>query len=144
MYQYNTTIDRVIDGDTVDVWIDLGFNLWIFERVVLDGIDAPESRTPDAREKVFGERATARVQELLPVGGKFMARAASYDAHGKLCRAKMDFHLPDGQMLCQVLVDERLAVRYHGQHKNDIRAAHEANWAALEKENINGDQESRR
>ena len=134
MYEYSVTIDRVVDGDTVDIWIDLGFDVRIFERVRMAGIDTPESRTRDAREKIFGKRATARVEELLPVGGKFLAVSASYDARGKFGRAMMDFNLPDGKMLCQVLIDERLAVRYHGQNKNDIRAAHAANWDALDKE----------
>ena len=133
MYEYNVTIDRVVDGDTVDIWIDLGFDVRIFERVRMAGIDTPESRTRDKREKVFGKRATARVEELLPVGGKFRAVSGSYDSRGKFGRAMMDFHLPDGQMLCQVLIDERLAVRYHGQNKKDIRADHEANWDALDK-----------
>ena len=137
MYEYNVTIDRVVDGDTVDIWIDLGFDVRIFERVRMAGIDTPESRTRDAREKVFGKMATARVEELLPVGGKFLAASSSYDARGKFGRAMMDFHLPDGQMLCQVLLDEKLAVRYHGQNKNDIRADHEANWDALDKEDGN-------
>ena len=144
MYEYNTTIDRVVDGDTVDVWIDLGFDVRIFERVRMAGIDTPESRTRDAREKIFGKRATARVEELLPAGGKFRAVSASYDARGKFGRAMMDFYLPEGQMLCQMLIDERLAVRYHGQHKDDIRADHEANWDALDKEDTDGNQKPRR
>ena len=144
MYEYNTTIDRVVDGDTVDVWIDLGFDVRIFERVRMAGIDTPESRTRDAREKIFGKRATARVEELLPAGGKFRAVSASYDARGKFGRAMMDFYLPEGQMLCQMLIDERLAVRYHGQHKDEIRADHEANWDALGKEDTDGNQKPRR
>ena len=132
MYEYNVTVDRVVDGDTVDIWIDLGFDVQIFERVRMAGIDTPESRTRDDREKIYGKMATARVEELMPVGGKFLAVSTSYDARGKFGRAMMDFHLPDGQMLCQLLVDEKLAVPYHGQNKADIRAEHEANWDALE------------
>ena len=138
MYEYNTTIRRVVDGDTVDIWIDLGFGVRIKERVRMAGIDTPESRTRDDREKIFGKRATARVEELLPVGEEFRAVSRSYDARGKFGRAMMDFYLPDGQMLCQVLLDERLAVRYHGQHKDDIREEHEANWDALDKEDAHG------
>ena len=140
MYEYNTTIRRVVDGDTVDIWIDLGFSVRIKERVRMAGIDTPESRTRNDREKIFGKRATARVEELLPVGEEFKAVSLSYDARGKFGRAMMDFYLPDGQMLCQVLLDERLAVRYHGQHKDDIREEHEANWDALDKEDAYGNQ----
>ena len=132
MYEYNVTIDRVVDGDTVDIWIDLGFDVQIFERVRMAGIDTPESRTRDLREKKFGKIATARVEELLPVGEKFRAISTSYDARGKFGRAMMDFHLENNTMLCQTLLDERLAVRYHGQNKKDIRLDHEANWIFLE------------
>ena len=132
MFEYATTVVRVVDGDTIDVWIDLGFSVRIFERVRLAGIDTPESRTRDIREKVFGKMATARVMELLPVGEAFRAVSRSYDARGKYGRAMLDFYLPDGRMLCRALVDERLAVPYHGQNKTEIRAEHEANWAALE------------
>ena len=132
MYEYSVTIDRVVDGDTVDIWIDLGFDVRIFERVRMAGIDTPESRTRDLREKKFGKIATARVMELLPVGGIFKAMSSSYDARGKFGRAMMDFYLPDGKMLCQTLIDEHLAVPYHGQNKKDIRAEHEANYIFLE------------
>ena len=132
MYEYSTIIERIVDGDTVDVWIDLGFDVRIHERVRLAGIDTPESRTRNAREKIFGKRATARVQQLLPVGQKFRAIAKSYDSTGKYGRAMLDFELKDGQMLCQVLVDEHLAVPYYGQNKDDIRAEHEANWDLLD------------
>ena len=134
MYEYSVTIDRVVDGDTVDIWIDLGFDVRIFERVRMAGIDTPESRTRDKREKVFGKLATARVEELLPAGGTFRAVSASYDARGKFGRAMMDFELKGGRMLCPTLIEEHLAVAYHGQNKADIRADHEANWAILEAE----------
>ena len=136
MYEYNVTIDRVVDGDTVDIWIDLGFDVRIFERVRMAGIDTPESRTRNAREKKFGKMATARVQELLPVGDTFRAVSSSYDARGKYGRAMMDFRLVNNTMLCQILIDERLAVYYRGQNKDDIRAAHEANWDFLENETL--------
>ena len=134
MYEYEVIIDRVVDGDTVDVWIDLGFDIRIFERVRMAGIDTPESRTRDLREKKFGKMATARVEELLPAGDVFKAVSKSYNATGKFGRAMLDFYLPDGTMLCQRLIDECMAVAYHGQNKADIRAEHEANWLTLETE----------
>ena len=55
MYEYKVNIIKVIDGDTVDVDIDLGFGMWIKdERVRIMGIDTPESRTRDLVEKKFG------------------------------------------------------------------------------------------
>ena len=55
MYEYKVNILKVVDGDTVDVDIDLGFGCWLRnERVRIVGIDTPESRTSDRVEKVFG------------------------------------------------------------------------------------------
>ena len=69
MYEYKCKILRVVDGDTVDVDIDLGFGVWMHkERVRINGIDTPESRTRDKEEKVFGLAAKERVKELLPIG----------------------------------------------------------------------------
>ena len=66
MYEYRVNILRVIDGDTVDVDIDLGFGTWIKkERVRIMGIDTPESRTRDKVEKKFGLAAKKRLKELL-------------------------------------------------------------------------------
>ena len=54
-FVYNCTLDRVIDGDTIDVNIDLGFDVWLNkQRVRLSGIDTPESRTRDLAEKKLG------------------------------------------------------------------------------------------
>ena len=69
MHEYNCTIRRVVDGDTVDVDIDLGFDMWIHnERVRLYGIDTPESRTRDLEEKKAGIYAKQCVEAFLPVG----------------------------------------------------------------------------
>ena len=65
MYQYKAVLVRVIDGDTIDVDIDLGFDVWLKkQRVRLAGIDAPESRTRNKAEKVLGLAAKARLTEL--------------------------------------------------------------------------------
>ena len=66
MYEYRCTVNKVIDGDTVDVDIELGFGVVLAdERVRIMGIDTPESRTSDKVEDLFGEAAKARVKELL-------------------------------------------------------------------------------
>ena len=69
MYEYKALINRVVDGDTVDVDIDLGFGVWLHdERVRIMGIDTPESRTRDLVEKAFGLASKARLKELIPEG----------------------------------------------------------------------------
>ena len=66
MYEYKCKIVKVVDGDTVDVDIDLGFGCWLRdERVRIMGIDTPESRTSDKVEKIFGLKAKERLNSLL-------------------------------------------------------------------------------
>ena len=131
MYEYQAIIERVVDGDTVDVMIDLGFDVWTKQRVRLMGIDTPESRTRNLREKKFGKMATARVLELIPLSSTRIIKTA-IEGRGKFGRVLADFTLPEGGALCEILVRERLAVRYHGQAKAEILAEHEVNWDYLE------------
>ena len=71
MFEYNAVIVKVVDGDTVDVDIDLGFSVWLKkQRVRLYGLDTPESRTRDKEEKKYGLLAKAKVLEHCPIGSK--------------------------------------------------------------------------
>ena len=91
MYEYNCKIDRVVDGDTVDVDIDLGFDVWMLkQRIRLYGVDTPESRTRDAEEKVFGNLAKNFVQVRLPVGSNQVLRT-KLDGKGKFGRILGEF-----------------------------------------------------
>jgi len=66
MYEYKCKIVKIVDGDTVDIDLDLGFGVWLRdERVRIMGIDTPESRTSDAMEKIFGQAAKDRLNSLL-------------------------------------------------------------------------------
>lgn len=65
MYEYNAIVDRVVDGDTIDCTIDLGFKTWKKVRVRMEGINTPESRTRDLEEKERGLAAKARLEEIL-------------------------------------------------------------------------------
>ena len=65
MYEYKAIVDRVVDGDTLDCTIDLGFSVWKKIRVRMEGINAPESRTRDLEEKERGLAAKARLAEIL-------------------------------------------------------------------------------
>ena len=91
MYEYRCRIDRVVDGDTVDVDIDLGFGVWMKkQRIRLYGVDTPESRTRDAEEKVFGNLAKNFVQVRLPVGSNQVLRT-KLDGKGKFGRILGEF-----------------------------------------------------
>jgi len=64
-YEYHAKVNRVVDGDTIDVTIDLGFHTHIKTRVRMEGMNAPESRTRDLEEKERGLAAKARLQEII-------------------------------------------------------------------------------
>jgi len=65
MYEYDARLVRVVDGDTLDAMIDIGFSVWVKKRVRLIGINAPESRTKDLDEKALGIKAKNRLIEIL-------------------------------------------------------------------------------
>ena len=127
MYEYRCKVVRVIDGDTVDVDIDLGFGVWLHkERVRIVGIDTPESRTRDKIEKRFGLLAKEFVEKFFKTDGDVILTTKKYDAKGKFGRILGDF-LCKGRALSIVMVDNHHAVAYHGQSKEDIKEAHLAN-----------------
>ena len=64
-YIYRAKLDRVVDGDTVDALIDVGFNIWFKKRIRFKGVDTWESRTRNLEEKALGLKAKARTKELL-------------------------------------------------------------------------------
>ena len=138
MYEYKCKINRVIDGDTVDVDIDLGFGIWIKdERVRIVGIDTPESRTRDKVEKIFGTAAKERLQELLGKECilKTQINKDGEDMKGKFGRILGDFIVKD-KSVADILVEEYHAVKYHGQNKADILTAHISNRNMLMHNNI--------
>ena len=134
MYDYKAKVNRVVDGDTVDVDIDLGFGIWLHsERVRIMGIDTPESRTSDDVEKVFGLASKARLKELLEhdvVLLTFKDESTGEDAKGKFGRILGDFKVGD-KTASQILIEEGHAVAYHGQSKDDVQGAHAINRARL-------------
>jgi len=144
MYEYRATIVKIIDGDTVDVDIDLGFNVVLQdERVRIAGIDTPESRTRDLEEKKFGLAAKARVKELLGKTCvlKTQINKSGEDMKGKFGRILGDFNVYDSttdswKLLTSILISEGHAVPYHGQNKEDIQTAHLANRVKLLEEGI--------
>ena len=149
MYEYKCKILRVVDGDTVDVDIDLGFGIWIHrERVRMMGIDTPESRTRDLVEKAFGLASKKRLKELLPIGSikvlKTEVDKSGEDAKGKFGRVLGDFMLEHKNKsgayeiirATKILIDEGQAVKYFGQNKADIEVQHRANRQRLLHEGV--------
>ena len=137
MYEYKVKVVRVIDGDTVDVDIDLGFGIWLRkERVRIMGIDTPESRTRDKVEKAFGLASKAKLKELLKNGAilKTQVSKKGEDMKGKFGRILGDFILEDDRKVTEVLIKEGHAVAYFGGAKDDVDAAHLVNRERLLKE----------
>ena len=134
MYEYNCKIVRVVDGDTVDVDIDLGFAVWLKkQRIRLFGVDTPESRTRDAVEKKFGIMAKNFVKGRLLVGSMQVLRTRMDDSRGKFGRILGEFVLED-TTLNQLLIVTNNGVPYFGQSKAEIEAAHLENRKKLELE----------
>jgi micrococcal nuclease len=139
MYEYKVKVVRVIDGDTVDVDIDLGFGIWLRkERVRIMGIDTPESRTRDKVEKKFGLASKAKLKALLKDGAilKTQVSKKGEDMKGKFGRILGDFILDDGRKVTEVLIDEGHAVAYFGGSKDDVDAAHLVNRERLINEGV--------
>ena len=139
MYEYKTKLIKVVDGDTVDVDIDLGFGVWLKkERVRIMGIDTPESRTRDKVEKVFGKAASKRLKELLgpnPVLRTQIARDGE-DMKGKFGRILGDFdvYCPATQAwrpVTSVMSEEGHCVPYYGGSKEDTQKQHMENRRKL-------------
>jgi len=128
MYEYKATIRRIVDGDTVDVDIDLGFDTWLHnQRIRLYGIDTPECRTRNKREKAHGLLAKEYVQKALVVGRTY---ALTTKEKGKFGRFLGEFKTGKG-LITKLLVKEGLAVPYTGQNKAEVAAMHELNRIAL-------------
>ena len=118
MYEYRVIIDRWVDGDTVDVDIDLGFGVWLKDqRVRLYGINTPESRTRDLEEKKLGLAAKDYCVNFCPEGETAILKTKTYDAKGKYGRILgeiwSDKEYSD-QSLNEYLVERGHAVRYYG------------------------------
>tara|TARA_Y100001972_G_scaffold124131_1_gene172677 strand:+ start:1708 stop:2100 length:393 start_codon:yes stop_codon:yes gene_type:complete len=121
VHEYHCVITKIIDGDTIDVDIDLGFDCWLHrQRIRLYGIDTPESRTRDLEEKKYGLAAKAFVEKFIPLGSTALLNTKE---KGKYGRYLGDFKVKN-QWLCTELLKHRHAVRYEGQSKKAIKQAH--------------------
>jgi len=127
MYEYKCKIIKVIDGDTTDVDIDLGFGVWLKkQRIRFFGIDTPESRTRDLEEKKYGLAAKEYVKSHLPLGS-IQTLVTVKDGKGKYGRILGQFRMEDGSILNEKMISEHHAVAYHGQSKEEIAEGHIAN-----------------
>ena len=119
MYTYKIKLDRVVDGDTIDAEIDLGFDVKIKKRIRFMGINAPESRTKHLEEKAKGLAAKDRVKQLLEGCENITLKSHGVGKFGR-CLGEIFLDMVDGQdkitleSLNELLIKEGHAKEYHG------------------------------
>ena len=120
MYNYNATCTRVVDGDTIDAMIDLGFGVHVKKRIRLAGINAPESRTRDKQEKILGLAAKDRLKAMMEgADNKFELESQELGKYGRVL-GKLHIDKLDGKDLItktcvnDCLVKEGYATEYDG------------------------------
>ena len=129
MYRYKVEVTRVVDGDTVDVDIDLGFGMtYKIQRVRMKGIDTPESRTRDLVEKKFGLASKEFLKSQLK---DQEIELVSHDK-GKFGRILGELFVgSSAYSINKIMIDNHHAVIYDGQSKEDIEANHLLNRERL-------------
>lgn len=134
MYQYKAKITRIIDGDTVDCDIDLGFKVILAkQRIRLYGIDTPESRTRDKVEKKYGLLAKKFLVEFVEAEDYQITIETSKGGRGKFGRILGKLVNADGVCVNDLMCEVGHAVPYHGQSKEDIAAGHIKNREKVKK-----------
>tara|TARA_R100001443_G_scaffold523_1_gene2150 strand:+ start:411 stop:779 length:369 start_codon:yes stop_codon:yes gene_type:complete len=119
MYTYKICLLKVVDGDTIDAEIDLGFDIKVKKRVRFMGINAPESRTKDLEEKAKGLAAKDRVKALLDGCDNIQLKSHGIGKFGR-CLGEIMLDMVDGQekltlvSLNELLINEGHATEYHG------------------------------
>ena len=126
MYEYKCTVVKVVDGDTVDVDIDLGFGVWMRkQRIRMYGIDAPESRTSNRLEKRYGIASKKFLIGMLD--DKELILKTHKDAKGKYGRILGEIWRTTDfadQSINEYMIEKHHAVRYMGQSTIDIAEQH--------------------
>ena len=130
MYEYNCEVTKIIDGDTLDVDIDLGFSTKLTkQRIRMLGIDTPESRTRNKEEKVRGLLSKKALMDMCPIGSNI--RLVSH-GKGKFGRILGEIFTPEGEVsINKQMCEEGFAVEYYGGNKDELVAKHQANKEIL-------------
>ena len=134
MFEYNFKLIKVVDGDTIDVDIDLGFGVWLRnQRIRMMGIDTPESRTRDLEEKKFGLLAKEKLKVLIADGKLIKTYEDGRGKFGRILGDIIVYHAAEHRWCgaTEIMISEGYGVKYHGQSKDDIKEAHLANRKVL-------------
>tara|TARA_R100000781_G_scaffold40889_3_gene28231 strand:+ start:2106 stop:2528 length:423 start_codon:yes stop_codon:yes gene_type:complete len=134
MYTYKCTVTKVIDGDTIDVDIQLGFNVILYkQRIRLHGIDTPESRTRNLEEKARGLLSKDFMKKLAPVGSSITLKSLEKGKFGRILGIiwQEGDEWETDSPINDLMIENYHAVPYTGQNKNDVESLHEANKLKL-------------
>ena len=130
MHEYQAKVIKVVDGDTIDLDIDLGFDIILSkQRIRLYGIDTPESRTRDQEEKHYGKLSSSFVKSRCKKG-TYITLRTHLDKKGKFGRILGEL-IVEGTNLNKQMIKEFLAVKYFGQSKQAIVDGHLKNRVKL-------------
>jgi micrococcal nuclease len=122
MFEYNGKVKKIVDGDTIDAYIDLGFNVWVTKRIRFMGIDTPESRTRDLTEKRYGLGAKHRLIEILEAQGNTF-KLKSHGT-GKFGRVLGELFVDAFDVsVNEQMIAEGHAVKYFGGSKDEVKSA---------------------
>ena len=128
---YNATVVRIVDGDTIRLDIDLGFDIVLKNQSVrLYKVDTPECRTRDLKEKAAGLLAKDVVQNLIAIGERVFIRT-KLDTKGKFGRLLGTIITTDNININEHLIDNNYAVEYYGQSKTEVQSKHDENYNIL-------------
>ena len=128
-------ITKIVDGDTIDVLLDMGFDIKYQSRVRLFGIDTPESRTRNKEEKVRGLISKEYLKQSLKKAKKLTIKTHKGSETGKFGRILGEI-FADGVNLNLKMCKEGYAVQYYGQNKSLVEAEHIKNKKKLIKKGI--------
>ena len=119
MFEYSAKVVRIVDGDTLDAEIDIGFDVFVKKRIRFAGINAPESRTRDLEEKARGLKAKDRVKNILEENENFTLHSEELGKFGRVL-GKIYLDKLDGKdcltqvCLNELLIKEKHAIEYFG------------------------------
>ena len=118
MSEYKVKVTEVVDGDTIDVVIDLGFDIFTNKRIRLSGIDCPESRTTDLHEKKLGTEAKEYLKHLLGNAGNITMKVVPTDTFEKYGRVLGKVYIESSVIsVNELLISRGYAWSYDGGTK---------------------------
>lgn len=130
MYEYKAKVARIIDGDTIDVDIWLGFDVVLpKQRIRLFGIDTPESRTRNKEEKIRGLLSKQYLKDMCPKGHTIRLESKERGKFGRILG--IIYQDSETSSINQKMCDDGYAVPYHGGNKDELEGLHMANKQKL-------------